>query len=121
MSTEEDDDRDILDQDDDLNDDDLDDVDDLDEDDDICDECGELLDDCECDLDEDMEDCPGDCRECGLTDACAGFVTGDMANGMKQYGEVFLDESMDGDLQTGLRDAGLGTDEDYGTFDSDLD
>jgi hypothetical protein len=108
MSTE-DDDRDILDED--LDDEDAEDLDDLDlddEDEDICDECGELLDDCECDLDEDMEDCPGDCGKCPDTTNCCNY-------------EGEPDESMDGDLQTGLRDAGFGVDEDYGVFDSDLD
>lgn len=30
-----------------------------------------------------------------------------------------IDESMDGDFDTGMRDAGFGTDEDYGYFGGD--
>lgn len=33
----------------------------------------------------------------------------------------YPDESMDGDHETGLRDAGFGTDEDYGCFDGGLE
>lgn len=50
----------------------------------------------------------GDERMITAEGGCAGEVVG---------GEDYFDESMDGDHESGLRDAGFGTDEDYGLYD----
>jgi len=58
--------------------------------------------------DEDDEPAP-ECEGCDCPDGCEGCVAWE------------LDESMDGDHESGLASAGFGTDEDYGCFDGGCD
>lgn len=60
------------------------------------------------------EDCEGDCADCEAREDC------EAAGGYPDWADM-PNEDMDGDHQTALRDAGFGTDEDYGDFGGGLE